>query len=93
MALMSEAVSNIGKAFTSSNPSAESPTKKKHRQYEKLTENLKLLLQERKAFAELGLDTTDTDDQIKQLQQERAFLNGARASGAGTNLAAELDKE
>ncbi len=66
--LMAEAIKSI------SAPTAESPTKKRQRQIASITENLKLLYQEKKMLIDLEMPTTNVDTQIRKLTNERSTL-------------------
>jgi hypothetical protein len=65
---MAEAIKSIS-ALT-----AESPTKKRQHQITSITENLKLLYQDKKMLIDLEMPTANVDMQIRKLTNKRSTL-------------------
>jgi len=82
---MTSAIKSISESFSGS-ASAESPTKKRNRNYKELTENINLLVQEKKNCMDLGdkAGVEDADAQLKDLRKKRKELSEAR--GTASNL-------
>jgi hypothetical protein len=66
--LMADAIKSI------TGVSAESPGRKKQRQLNSITANIKLLYEEKKMIVDLGMETEDVDEQIRKLVNERKNL-------------------
>lgn len=81
-----DAINHVTSVVSASGPGVESPASKKQRQFHAVSENIKLLLQEKKALKEAGEPTADVEEQIRGLQAERKTLNRAQGSGATANL-------
>ena len=88
-AMMSNAMNSIISNFSAGRGNAESPRTKKARHYTSICKRIALLTQEKARFVALGMDTTDADQQITRLQNERRLIDQARASG--TNLVGEFN--
>ena len=92
--VLADSMRSIGEAFSSSTARpSESPSKKKHRRFKEITENLKQAMEEKKMLMDLDMSTEDIDGQIKELQEERKLLHRAQGSSAGANLGGAFDSE
>lgn len=88
-ACLSKAMSDIAASVRPS-ATAESPTKKKRRNYKEISESIRGLLSEKKELKEMGESTEDVDKQLAILRKERSDINQAPASGA--SLGSAFDK-
>lgn len=91
--VLADSMRSIGEAFSSTARPSESPSRKKHRHFKEITENLKQAMEEKKMLMDLGMSTEDIDGQIKELQEERKLLHRAQGSSAGANLGGAFDSE
>ena len=84
--VMASSLDKIVELVAKSSAPTETPTKKKQRQLKDLTENIRLLLEEKSNLKKSEESTEDVDAQLRILREERMMLNSARGPGSTANL-------
>ena len=84
--IMASSLDKIVELVAKSSVPTETPTKKKQRQLKDLTENIRLLLEEKSNLKKSEESTEDVDAQLRILREERMMLNSARGPGSTANL-------
>ena len=83
---MASSMDKIVELVAKSSAPTETPTKKKQRQLKDLTDNIRLLMEEKKDLKKSEESTEDVDAQLRILREERMMLNSARGPGSAANL-------